>query len=64
MLRVAGIPLALRAAPPPLADPPRPPAAECCIFHKQRPFGEWSDDEDSDSECGECKENQEEQPPS
>lgn len=24
--------------------------AECCIFHKQRPFGEWSDD-DSDNEC-------------
>ncbi|BDA48383.1 probable type 1 phosphatases regulator YPI1 [Coccomyxa sp. Obi] len=19
---------------------------KCCIFHKQRPFGEWSDDED------------------
>ncbi|KAI8462413.1 MAG: phosphatase inhibitor-domain-containing protein [Monoraphidium minutum] len=26
---------------------------KCCIFHKQRPFGEWSDDEDSDREC-EC----------
>lgn len=24
---------------------------ECCIFHKQRQFGEWSDDEDSDVEC-------------
>jgi xanthosine utilization system XapX-like protein len=27
------------------------PCAECCIFHKQRQFGEWSDDEDSDTEC-------------
>ena len=25
--------------------------AECCIFHKSRPFGEWSDGEDSDREC-------------
>ena len=24
--------------------------AECCIFHANRPFGEW-DDDDSDSEC-------------
>jgi len=28
-------------------------AAECCIFHKRRQFGDWSDDEDSDAEC-EC----------
>lgn len=27
---------------------------KCCIFHKQRVFGEWSDDEDSDSECAQC----------
>lgn len=26
---------------------------KCCIFHKQRPFGEWSDD-DSDTECNQC----------
>ncbi|GAX83928.1 hypothetical protein CEUSTIGMA_g11352.t1 [Chlamydomonas eustigma] len=26
---------------------------KCCIFHKQRVFGEWSDGEDSDQEC--CK---------
>lgn len=31
---------------------PHPCHAECCIFHKQRQFGEWSDDEDSDAECG------------
>lgn len=24
---------------------------KCCIFHKQRKFGEWSDGEDSDQEC-------------
>eukprot|EP00891_Asterochloris_glomerata_P001570 jgi/Astpho2/1570/Aster-x0480 len=24
---------------------------KCCIFHKQRPFGEWSDD---DSDCEDC----------
>lgn len=30
-------------------------AAECCIFHRQRQFGEWSDEEDSDAEC-ECGE--------
>lgn len=24
---------------------------ECCIFHRNRPFGEWSD---SDSDCGDC----------
>lgn len=24
---------------------------KCCIFHKQRAFGEWSDEEDSDPEC-------------
>ena len=28
-------------------------SAECCIFHKQRMFGDWSDD-DSDAECDEC----------
>lgn len=27
---------------------------KCCIFHKKKKFGEWSDDEDSDSECDEC----------
>lgn len=25
--------------------------AECCIFHMRRQFGDWSDDNDSDSEC-------------
>lgn len=29
---------------------------KCCIFHRQRQFGEWSDDEDSDAECDECGE--------
>ncbi|EFN55081.1 hypothetical protein CHLNCDRAFT_134971 [Chlorella variabilis] len=24
---------------------------KCCIFHPQRQFGEWSDNEDSDAEC-------------
>lgn len=24
---------------------------KCCIFHKQRVFGDWSDDDDSDMEC-------------
>ncbi|PSC71173.1 phosphatase 1 regulatory subunit 11-like [Micractinium conductrix] len=24
---------------------------KCCIFHRQRQFGEWSDEEDSDAEC-------------
>ncbi|KAL4437506.1 hypothetical protein ABPG77_003487 [Micractinium sp. CCAP 211/92] len=28
---------------------------KCCIFHRQRQFGEWSDEEDSDAEC-ECGE--------
>merc|ERR1712130_119603 len=29
---------------------------KCCIFHKQRKFGEWDNDEDSDAEdCGECQ---------
>ena len=32
------------------------PRAECCIFHKQRAFGEWSDGEDSDAECEQCQE--------
>eukprot|EP00887_Chlorella_sp_A99_P007687 scaffold20.g7687.t1 len=26
---------------------------KCCIFHKQRTFGDWSDD-DSDVECPDC----------
>lgn len=26
-------------------------AAECCIFHRRRQFGDWSDDDDSDMEC-------------
>lgn len=26
---------------------------KCCIFHKQRAFGDWSDS-DSDDECEEC----------
>jgi hypothetical protein len=35
--------------------PSFPPfSAECCIFHKQRAFGEWSDDSDSDVECESC----------
>ena len=30
--------------------------AECCIFHKQKKFGDWSDDEqDSDTECEKCQ---------
>ncbi len=29
--------------------------AECCIFHKQRMFGDWSDDDSgSDGDCDEC----------
>ena len=32
-----------------------PPSAECCIFHRRRQFGDWSDDDDSDQECGDCK---------
>lgn len=28
---------------------------KCCIFHKQRKFGEWSDDDDSYDECEECQ---------
>mmetsp|Transcript_35461 Transcript_35461/g.78679 ORF Transcript_35461/g.78679 Transcript_35461/m.78679 type:complete len:118 (+) Transcript_35461:134-487(+) len=28
---------------------------KCCIFHKRRQFGEWSDDEDSDQDCTECE---------
>lgn len=28
-------------------------SAECCIFHKQKSFGDWSDD-DSDDECKDC----------
>ncbi|KAL4540171.1 hypothetical protein Ndes2437B_g01497 [Nannochloris sp. 'desiccata'] len=31
---------------------------KCCIFHKQRQFGEWSDS-DSDMECEECNTNTE-----
>ena len=27
--------------------------AECCIFHKQKSFGDWSDN-DSDDECNDC----------
>lgn len=38
------------------ASCPAPLCAECCIFHRQRQFGEWSDDEDSDAECDECGE--------
>ncbi len=34
------------------------PYAECCIFHRRRRFGDWSDDEDSDKDsdtgCGDC----------
>lgn len=26
---------------------------KCCIFHKQKSFGDWSDD-DSDDECNDC----------
>lgn len=29
------------------------PSVECCIFHKQKSFGDWSDD-DSDGECTDC----------
>ena len=25
--------------------------AECCIFHRRRAFGDWSDSDDSDQEC-------------
>jgi len=31
----------------------RKSSKKCCIFHKRRQFGDWSDDEDSDAEC-EC----------
>jgi protein phosphatase 1 regulatory subunit 11 len=24
---------------------------KCCIFHRRRQFGDWSDDDDSDMEC-------------
>ena len=34
----------------PAASLPLPPT-ECCIFHRQRQWGDWSDDEDSDAEC-------------
>lgn len=27
---------------------------KCCIFHKQKSFGDWSDD-DSDDECTDCQ---------
>lgn len=27
---------------------------KCCIYHKPRTFGEWSDSEDSDHECHHC----------
>ena len=27
---------------------------KCCIYHKPRTFGEWSDSEDSDHECNHC----------
>ena len=30
--------------------------AECCIFHKQREFGNWSDEDDSDAEGCDCQE--------
>jgi hypothetical protein len=30
-------------------------SAECCIFHKQRPFGEWSEDEgEGEERCKDC----------
>eukprot|EP00878_Enallax_costatus_P004146 GHUV01004375.1.p2 GENE.GHUV01004375.1~~GHUV01004375.1.p2 ORF type:complete len:115 (+),score=28.37 GHUV01004375.1:387-731(+) len=35
---------------------------KCCIFHKQRQFGEWSDDEDSDPEC-DCDTSRQQQQP-
>ena len=41
-------------SPCPLLTHDAGPPAECCIFHRQRSFGEWSDEEDSDFEC-ECK---------
>jgi len=29
---------------------------KCCIFHKQRKFGDWDTDEDSDAEdCNDCQ---------
>ena len=29
--------------------------AECCIFHKQRPFGDWGDEDNaSDGDCDDC----------
>lgn len=27
---------------------------KCCIYHKPRVFGNWSDDEDTDTECPDC----------
>lgn len=32
----------------------RKSSKKCCIFHKQRNFGEWSDGEDSEEECEQC----------
>mmetsp|Transcript_21919 Transcript_21919/g.39078 ORF Transcript_21919/g.39078 Transcript_21919/m.39078 type:complete len:116 (-) Transcript_21919:203-550(-) len=29
----------------------RKSSKKCCIFHRRRQFGDWSDDEDSDEEC-------------
>ena len=54
--------------------PPRSPfshgGAECCVFHRQKQFGDWSDGEDSDSDgadgcedCGDPPLPQFEQPP-
>jgi hypothetical protein len=41
--------------------------AECCIFHRRRQFGDWSDDDDSDADCdcgdGQQPDKQQQQPP-
>lgn len=58
-MRHCSSPVGLYDYPHPLAVftlPTHPMNAECCIFHRQRQFGEWSDGEDSDAECGECGE--------
>lgn len=39
---------------------------KCCIFHRRRQFGDWSDDDDSDADC-DCADGQQpdkqQQPP-
>jgi hypothetical protein len=44
--------LSLTRPPSSFPHPQQTNPTECCIFHKQRAFGEWSDSEDSG--CDEC----------